>query len=186
MGKGFPGCAAVGCTNNYGNNSKYSLFNFPKDEKRAKIWALAAGRNDLIEHMNKLFNKKICSVHFEDCMFKNERRNRLRDTAVPTIFHGLEGSSSKSMTSEQGIKRPFQSQAEEVVPVKVLKVTSDGKYFYYLNYNVHEVLTIKYNSCNEHFLLLLNNFTHQEHINLESSCASGSRIRNCYIGGQNR
>lgn len=33
MGKGFPGCAAAGCTNNYGNNSKYSLFNFQFNSK---------------------------------------------------------------------------------------------------------------------------------------------------------
>ncbi|XP_030762546.1 uncharacterized protein LOC115887295 [Sitophilus oryzae] len=127
MGKGFPGCAAVGCTNNYGNNSKYSLFIFPRDEKRAKMWAIAAGRNDLLESVHKLFKKRLCSAHFEERMYKNERRNRLSDTAVPTIFRALEGSSSKALKSEQGIKRPLQSQQEKVVPATVVKVTNDER-----------------------------------------------------------
>ena len=31
-------------------------------------------------------NCKLCADHFEDCMFRNNAKNRLKEDAIPTIF----------------------------------------------------------------------------------------------------
>ncbi|KAJ8913920.1 hypothetical protein NQ315_005718, partial [Exocentrus adspersus] len=91
--KGYTVCAAEGCGNNQLNCS-LSLFRFPKDIERARIWALACGREDLKEKDNLYTSYRLCAAHFENDMFLNYLRNRLKPNVIPSIFPHLEGSSS--------------------------------------------------------------------------------------------
>ncbi|XP_050305939.1 uncharacterized protein LOC126743057 isoform X2 [Anthonomus grandis grandis] len=62
---------------------------------RARIWAIASGREDLITKENlHTLSYKICGRHFENKMFLNDLHNRLQKNAVPTLF--AEGTSSDS------------------------------------------------------------------------------------------
>ena len=53
---------------------------------RAYVWLHEIGRQDLLEK-SKCERKKyrVCSHHFESCMFANYQHNRLLETAVPTL-----------------------------------------------------------------------------------------------------
>lgn len=55
---------------------------------RAKKWTVNCRREDLLKKDTIYLNKNctICSVHFEDVMFLNFLRNRLKPDAVPTLF----------------------------------------------------------------------------------------------------
>ena len=55
---------------------------------RSKEWVNLCRRADLIDKTPKyLYNNcKLCSDHFEDCMFYNDLRNRLKSDAKPTRF----------------------------------------------------------------------------------------------------
>uniref|UniRef100_A0A6P7H840 52 kDa repressor of the inhibitor of the protein kinase-like n=1 Tax=Diabrotica virgifera virgifera TaxID=50390 RepID=A0A6P7H840_DIAVI len=88
-------CAAINCKNRVSNCS-YSFFRFPKDESRAERWALAAGREDLLQSRGRLhITHRLCGAHFEKKMFiVNETRKTLLFQAVPTLFPCLEGSTS--------------------------------------------------------------------------------------------
>ena len=55
---------------------------------RSKEWVNLCRRADLMDKTPKyLYNNcKLCSNHFEDCMFYNALRNRLKSDAKPTLF----------------------------------------------------------------------------------------------------
>ena len=55
---------------------------------RSKEWVNLCRREDLRDKTPKyLYNNcKLCSTHFEDCMFYNDLRNRLKSDAKPTLF----------------------------------------------------------------------------------------------------
>jgi len=54
----------------------------------SKLWVLNSGREDLLEKDSTYLYKncKLCANHFEDSCFRNHKKNRLHETAVPTIF----------------------------------------------------------------------------------------------------
>ncbi|XP_072379331.1 uncharacterized protein [Diabrotica undecimpunctata] len=67
---------------------------FPKDPQRAETWARAAGREDLYVKLTAFHKSyQLCHLHFDDNCFLNYLRNRLKPTAVPTIFSCMQGSS---------------------------------------------------------------------------------------------
>lgn len=53
----------------------------------AKRWAINLRREDLINREPEYLHKNctVCTEHFEDIMFVNDLRNRLKPTAIPTI-----------------------------------------------------------------------------------------------------
>ena len=55
---------------------------------RSKEWVLLSRRQDLMDKTPQyLYNNcKLCSNHFEDCIFYNYLRNRLKSDAKPTLF----------------------------------------------------------------------------------------------------
>ena len=55
---------------------------------RSKEWVNLCRRADLMDKTPKCLNNncKLCSKHFEDCMFYNALRNRLKSDAKPTLF----------------------------------------------------------------------------------------------------
>ena len=80
-------CAAINCQNAR-RNSKWSMFRFPKDEERCKIWLQSCRREDL-RHIpvKKLSEYQLCSNHFEDSQFMNkETKSKLIWNTVPTLF----------------------------------------------------------------------------------------------------
>ena len=54
----------------------------------SKLWAINSGREDLLKKDSiYLYNNcKLCAKHFDHSCFRNYRKNRLHETAVPTIF----------------------------------------------------------------------------------------------------
>lgn len=57
-------------------------------DHRSKIWSTACGRKDLLQKdpTYRYINCKICGLHFENVMFLNFEKNRLKKYAVPTLF----------------------------------------------------------------------------------------------------
>ncbi|XP_072377938.1 uncharacterized protein [Diabrotica undecimpunctata] len=86
-------CAVNTCKNSRSKTGG-TFFTFPKDPQRAETWARAAGREDLYVKL-PAFHKsyQLCHLHFDDNCFLNYLRNRLKPTAVPTIFSCMQGSS---------------------------------------------------------------------------------------------
>lgn len=70
------------------------IFNF-----RAETWAIAAGREDLIQFREALnVSHRLCGAHFESKVkIHGNERQRLLAQAVPTLFPSLEGSSSGAL-----------------------------------------------------------------------------------------
>ncbi|CAH1140930.1 unnamed protein product [Phyllotreta striolata] len=87
--RGSGTCAAVYCWNNY-KNCKYGFYRFPANVTRAKLWAIATGREDLCSTTDSLKSlhktHRICSSHFKSCMVIGGSRKRLVHHAIPTIF----------------------------------------------------------------------------------------------------
>ena len=55
---------------------------------RAQEWVALTRRQDLLKKPAKYLhqNCKLCSVHFEECMFSNTSKSRLQRDAKPTLF----------------------------------------------------------------------------------------------------
>lgn len=128
--KGGNWCAASNCSSNSLQNKDLSFFRFPKDEKmytisfiylysfflilffyRRKIWIQNCKRPDLLsKNPHYLYqNRRLCSLHFEDIMFKNQYRTRLLPQAFPTLFNNTK-------------KNPYIIQ-----PVKIVKLNDDSE-----------------------------------------------------------
>lgn len=62
---------------------------FEKLPFRAKEWVVLTRRQDLLKNSPKCLhqNCKLCSIHFEECMFSNESKSRLTRDAKPTLFN---------------------------------------------------------------------------------------------------
>lgn len=115
----MPMCGALHC---YNKSNCFSLFRFPKDEERCKIWLSNSGRSDLndMSTIRIYHSYKLCSVHFETSQFMNAKaRNKLIPRAVPTLFNCSKPSlqdlrTFTSVNSEKGEKNRFQ-YSEEVL-----------------------------------------------------------------------
>ncbi|KAL0116337.1 hypothetical protein PUN28_009732 [Cardiocondyla obscurior] len=66
---------------------KTTLFRFPKDTKRSRLWVLACGRDNLLNKtaMELYNNYRVCKLHFENKMFFNFEKTRLQPNAVPNF-----------------------------------------------------------------------------------------------------
>ncbi|KAF0696990.1 52 kDa repressor of the inhibitor of the protein kinase, partial [Aphis craccivora] len=66
----------------------YHFFKFPKDHQRCASWVEKCEAKYLpttdLDVLHKTY--KLCSLHFENGMFMNALKNRLNQTAIPTIF----------------------------------------------------------------------------------------------------
>ncbi|XP_050058322.1 THAP domain-containing protein 5-like [Aphis gossypii] len=91
--KNAPGsrCSLAYCTSLWSNNNeelRISFFKFPKDHSRCASWVEKCEAKYLpttdLDILHKTF--KLCSLHFEDDMFLNTLKNRLKQTAIPTLF----------------------------------------------------------------------------------------------------
>ncbi|CAG9765874.1 unnamed protein product [Ceutorhynchus assimilis] len=81
-------CSAKGCGNK-SYLSGHSFFRFPKNPERARSWAVACNREDLLQKLHQLHvSHRLCQIHFED-KFYGPSKKKLVKTAVPTIFPSL-------------------------------------------------------------------------------------------------
>lgn len=71
----------------------------PSRSKRAKEWAITAGREDLLKKVDTLYKgHRICGDHFEKEMFSTPECNRLLAQAKPTIFQHSKPEPEQSIT----------------------------------------------------------------------------------------
>lgn len=80
---------------------KETLFRFPKDIERSKLWVSACGREELLSKTAiQLYNSyRVCKLHFGNNMFLNYEKTRLQPHAVPSYIvrnNDEEASSSSS------------------------------------------------------------------------------------------
>lgn len=106
-------CAAYDCHNARGN-CKLSMFRFPKDKERCLKWVQNSRRDDLRNiPVHKLYNYELCSNHFEESQFTNkEKKNRLIQTAVPTLFD------VPNPPAKVTLSRPIKTRTSKCTPTK--------------------------------------------------------------------
>ncbi|XP_071577608.1 uncharacterized protein [Temnothorax nylanderi] len=80
---------------------KETLFRFPKDIERSKLWVSACGREELISKTAiQLYNSyRVCKLHFANNMFLNYEKTRLQPHAISSCIvrnNDEEASSSSS------------------------------------------------------------------------------------------
>ncbi|XP_025200163.1 uncharacterized protein LOC112598051 [Melanaphis sacchari] len=63
-----------------------------------EVWINNSGLSHLKEIDASILNKnfRLCSMHFENSMFRNEQQNRLKLDAVPTLFESSENNSAET------------------------------------------------------------------------------------------
>ena len=84
-------CVAAGCSNTYKDN--VSFFKFPRDPVMQQKWVKQVQRTRA-EWSGPNEHSVVCSVHFTDNCFEInlaekfglEKRKKLKEDAVPTIF----------------------------------------------------------------------------------------------------
>ncbi|XP_019750663.1 THAP domain containing 12a isoform X1 [Hippocampus comes] len=114
-------CAAPNCTSL--KSDLYSLFRFPLDAERCKMWVEKCQREDLVdkspEHLFRYY--RLCAKHFETSDDSSEPVTVIKDDAIPTIFddpnklQNAQVKRSKEMdedTKTRGRKKIKSSQAE--------------------------------------------------------------------------
>uniref|UniRef100_A0A2S2PQR9 THAP-type domain-containing protein n=1 Tax=Schizaphis graminum TaxID=13262 RepID=A0A2S2PQR9_SCHGA len=75
--------ACILCLRSVSKNPGLSLFGFPKDPNRLKIWLLKCG----LTEDDVRSNRKLCLFHFVETDFgKGVKRRSLKSNAIPTIF----------------------------------------------------------------------------------------------------
>ncbi|KAG0434206.1 hypothetical protein HPB47_019271 [Ixodes persulcatus] len=90
-------CSAVGCSNNPVRNPELRFHQFPRDEKRRKVWVDAVRRTDFGRPWTPSSNAKLCSEHFAPDSYARDLRllsaagfstkhASLRKDAVPSLF----------------------------------------------------------------------------------------------------
>lgn len=83
-------CAAANCGYQRREGENTTLFSFPLDPERCKLWLTKCHRQDLAseapEHVHKTY--KLCAKHFEPTMISHQDDSNtvLKEDAVPTIF----------------------------------------------------------------------------------------------------
>lgn len=55
---------------------------------RTNEWVVLCRRQDLLNKTSEYLHKncKLCADHFEDCMLSNDKKDRLKNDAKPTLF----------------------------------------------------------------------------------------------------
>ncbi|XP_029841113.3 uncharacterized protein LOC115324638 isoform X1 [Ixodes scapularis] len=90
-------CSAVGCSNNSVRNPELQYHQFPRDQKRRKVWVDAVRRTDFGRPWTPSSNAKLCSEHFAPDSYARDLRllsaagfstkhASLKKDAVPSLF----------------------------------------------------------------------------------------------------
>lgn len=100
-------CVAAGCSNTYSDN--VSLFKFPKDPILRQKWVKNVQRTRA-QWSGPSEHSVLCSQHFDNSCFEPDselasqmgiqKRRRLKDGAVPTLFERPVAPVPKSLLSE--------------------------------------------------------------------------------------
>ena len=96
------------------------LRSFKVSTFRAKEWVILTRRQDLLKKKSKYLhqNSKLCSEHFEECMFSNEAKTRLKRDAKPTLFN-IPNAPAKVGLKRRRINREpetqFQGNSNEIL-----------------------------------------------------------------------
>ncbi|KAF2903986.1 hypothetical protein ILUMI_02186 [Ignelater luminosus] len=111
-------CCAIGCNSSTGNPD-ISLFRFPKDHERCNIWKTKIKNGNIDKFTAEMcYNKlRLCSKHFEIEMFSSMQMNRLKSTAIPTVFSA--GSETEMIQSK------VEVHAEEDIDLNPLPLRDD-------------------------------------------------------------
>lgn len=110
--QGRTNCTALECGNYFGTTETVHFFRFPKDPLLCNEW-IKNVKNPNTQFMcsTKLHvSRRLCSDHFEECMFIDSTKRRLKKTAVPTIFSG----SSNSKDERKRITAPTNTFNEKL------------------------------------------------------------------------
>ena len=112
-------CCVPGCTGNYDNGEKCSVFRFPKDEEEKKKWLRKISRKDWSLGKDSV----VCAFHFQDSDVVRYRENddgtrekrkipKLAEGAFPCIFNRQSKNAPSYFTEKQPVKR--KSPLDEV------------------------------------------------------------------------
>ncbi|XP_034190484.1 uncharacterized protein LOC117608869 isoform X2 [Osmia lignaria lignaria] len=111
----FKGCPSASSEE---RGIKETLFRFPKDVERSKLWILACNREELlVKTATQLYSGyRVCKLHFATNMFLNYERTRLQPHAVPSsiVRNNDEESSSKSLNVEINCINNLNIQEENI------------------------------------------------------------------------
>ncbi|KAF2886480.1 hypothetical protein ILUMI_19693, partial [Ignelater luminosus] len=111
-------CCAIGC-NSFTVNPDISLFRFPKDHERCNTWKTKIKNSNIDKFTAEMcYNKlRLCSKHFEIEMFSSMQINRLKSTAIPTVFSA--GSEAEMIQSK------VEVHAKENIDLNLLPLRDD-------------------------------------------------------------
>ena len=87
-------CCVVPKCQKYLTNGVTIMYKFPRNEVRRRIWADQVARPNWTPTNDSL----ICEIHFEESEFEGKRK--LRDDAVPTIFHRFDDAVENPLDTE--------------------------------------------------------------------------------------
>lgn len=89
---------------------------------RCTVWLDNCGLSHLKTIDASVLNKKyrLCSMHFENSMFKNEQNNRLKPDAIPTLFEH---------TPEQHTVENYVDANCEIVNDSMSSCSTQGMFF---------------------------------------------------------
>ncbi|XP_030756850.1 52 kDa repressor of the inhibitor of the protein kinase-like [Sitophilus oryzae] len=124
-------CAFRNCRYNFG--SGISMFGFPKDPERAKLWLHACRRTDLLPKLSSLSRSKyrLCESHFEDIHISKSclQKKRLFKNAVPSIFPGrvLYKTAKEKVSKESKVKSPERNQQIDILEDTTIVPIQDKK-----------------------------------------------------------
>ncbi|XP_055379180.1 uncharacterized protein LOC129610592 [Condylostylus longicornis] len=96
-------CSIPGCKSNYDSTPKHvSTFQFPTDKRLRKAWINAIPRENWVPSKHSA----VCYLHFaEECFAKKpNKRRRLKDDAIPTIFNNYPACLSKILLCNTSLK----------------------------------------------------------------------------------
>jgi hypothetical protein len=90
---------------------------------RSKQWVVSCRRQDLLNKTTKyLYNNcRLCANHFEDVMFLNFQKNRLKPDAKPTLFD------IPNPPAKIGPKRRKLQRTDSLLRRGLHEVSSEGK-----------------------------------------------------------
>ncbi|XP_071649233.1 uncharacterized protein [Temnothorax longispinosus] len=99
-------CAFKGCrsASNDKRGIKETLFRFPKDAERSKLWVSACGREELTSKTAIQLYKdyRVCKLHFANYMFLNYEKTRLQPHAVPSYI--VKNNDKKASSSSSNVE----------------------------------------------------------------------------------
>lgn len=121
------GCRCVyrSCQSSTSLSPGLHYFHFPvKDTQRCEQWIVNARKPDFRSlEKDKLRNKVVCSLHFEERCFTNEKHDRLVYNAVPTL-----GCEEEEVT-EDPLKYNYPPPAEDTNNIMLIPVDADNTKF---------------------------------------------------------